>query len=146
MSAALDYKNYLRVQLKGLGLTEHKDAFWSDNNENTNIDESFHIEMGVGGYEINEMSDIISYGLPGTVRIFLDGGADPQDAVDQALDLSETVTSKILANDVRYGGINKKIQRVKLSSIVFQPLEATNDNIIVIVFSFVAEINLDLNC
>lgn len=135
----IEVRTVFRERLEALGYEEHDQPFDPNAIGNTIIDGSFHMQTGfVASGPANQQ--VHSFNFPIVIRVYRRGHLDVLTAYDNAHVEAETILADILDPSVRIGGTIKDIVP---DSIEIQPLDASNDNIIVIEFSFTARLECD---
>ena len=70
---------------------------------------------------------------PLELRVFVEGFRDPKQAIDDAIVASETILSSFLTESIRLG---TDIRDVVPVSVNLEPLDASNDNSVILFLNF----------
>lgn len=128
---------FFRTRLDGLGFIEWDDGFQFDNVPETILNKAYHLQIGtIGGGPANQTTHVFEY--PITLRVHFKGFRDVNSAIDDVVSESETILEDILAPSVRLG---TAIKDVVCDSVNILPLDASNDNNIVLQMEFTSTIN-----
>lgn len=136
-----DVLAYFRTVLDGLGLREWTTAFSSDNIPASILNQSYHLTLDpITGAGSNHQ--VHSFDAPVTLRVFLKGYRDESESVDAAIELGQDVMCAVLDSSTRLGANIKDIVPNSMQPI---PLSSSNDNSIIIEFSFTAKLYITFN-
>jgi hypothetical protein len=127
-------RSYFRTRLDGLGedLSEWRDGFNFENIPDTVLDRAYHIESGP--YTGNQQNQsIIDASAAVTVRVFLKGYLDPAEAIDNGIDLGQTIICDIV-NPINANG--SLVKNVDFSSMAIEPYDQSNDNDAILIIEF----------
>jgi len=128
-----------RQILDGLGYSEWTDGFNSENIPSTILDGTYFLNIGsISASAANQATHEFDYPLE--IRLFFKGYRDPREAIDAAVSQSDNIIGGFLTESVR---LTQEIRDITLTSLNFEPLDASNDNSIIVVFNFSFKI---LNC
>lgn len=136
------FKNYFHKILKDNGFREWNDGFNRDNIPKSVLDKSYFMNYSISTVENGtQMEDNINI----IIEHFFKGYRNPQDAIDQAMELCNSIRLEILDpqtinlfDDVTILGINSVSQTP-------EPLNASNDNSIIVATEFNLRI-IQINC
>ena len=125
----VEFKNYFHTILKNNGLKEWKDGFNRDNIPKSVLDKSYFMSYSISTVENGTtMEDNINI----EIEHFFKGYRNPQDAIDNAMELCNSIRLEILDpqtiasfNEVTILGIDSVSQTP-------EPLNASNDNSIIV--------------
>lgn len=135
MSFLTSVRPFFRTRLNGLGFSEWKDGFQSDNIPRSLLDGAYHIESGlVTPTAPNQQLSVFDSEV--VVRVFFKGFRSPADAIDKALEKAEVILSDILQPDVKHS--LTCIKDIRSEQITVEPLAATNDNSVILTMNFTA--------
>lgn len=117
-----------------LGYTEWTDGFNTENIPASIINESYHIETGtiIGG-PANQRAH--QFQFPVIMKVFLRGYNDPASAIDDALLRGDDILASVLAPTNRIAQA-EDIKDISPGTISIEPLDATNDNSVVLTIEF----------
>ncbi len=138
----VEFKNYFHTILKGNGFKEWKDGFNRDNIPKSVLNKSYFMS-----YEINtvengtQMEDNISI----TLEHFFKGYRNPQDAIDNAMELCNSIRLEILDPQTIASFSEVTILGIDSVSQIPEPLNASNDNSIIVTTSFSLRL-IQINC
>ena len=133
--------DYFSARSKAIGYKEHQDAFNFDNNPDSIIDKTFHIETGTwDGVKLNQTDQEVSCDV--TVRLFFKAFRSTIETRRVAAVESEKLVKECLKHSNRLTGAS--IKNVQLESVNFEPLATSNDNIVVAKHLFSALVILDI--
>lgn len=135
-----DVRPFFRERLEGLGYTEHNQPFEPDEVGANIVDGAFHIETGtISTGPANQRSHTFDYPL--TIRIYKTGYSDILEAYDAALEGADTILADLLQPSVRLGNV-VGIKDIIPNSVQPTALNATNDNVVVVVMVVTARLEL----
>ena len=110
---------------------EHPDGFNRDNISSTNFDKSYFIFPGnLGSVTFDQITDD---SMIWRVELFFKGYRDPQEAIDNAIDVANLFRLQCVKREFCLTGEN--IKNVLLNSMTVNPVD-TNDNLIIIELQF----------
>lgn len=131
---------FFRERLEGLGYTEHDQPFEPTEIGANIVDGAFHMETGtISSGPANQRSRTFEYPL--TIRVYKAGYSDILEAVDAALEEADTILNDLLQPSVRLGNA-VGIKDIVPNSVQPTALDATNDNVVVIVMVLTARLEL----
>lgn len=134
-------RSYFRDRLDGLGFTEWTDGFNVANIPQTISDETYHLETGfIDSGTANQLTHRFDYSI--TVRVFFDGFNNPAAAIDRAIASSETILADVLDPANRLG---LDIKDISPESITVAPRDESNDNDVILIMEFNADIICDFS-
>ena len=131
-------RTLFRERLEGLGYEEHPEPFQPNQIAETLVDRSFHMETGtiVSGAANQTVHD---FEFPITVRVYSKGYDDLLAAYDNAHEIADTILTDLLDQNVRLGD---PVKDIVPDSVNIEPMDLTNDDILVIVLAFTAKLEL----
>jgi len=125
-------RQYFRDRMDSLSYSEWTDGFNFVNIPSTILNRSYHLEVGtISSNAANQHVHEFSY--PITLRLFLKGYRDPSAAIDDSIVEIESIYSNVLSPTNRY---SISIKDVVPNSVSVIPLDASNDNSIIVQFEF----------
>lgn len=134
-------RSYFRTRLDGLGFEEWTDGFNTENIPQTIKDQTYHLGVGfISAERPNQLATRFTY--PVEVRVFFLGYNDPADAIDTAISASEDIMNDLLDPLNRLG---TDIKDVFIGSIQVLPRDESNDNDVILVMEFNADIVCDFS-
>lgn len=126
---------FVRTRMQALGYTEWNDGFNWRNIPSTLLDQSFHVELNPSvGISNNQDSQDIETQF--TVRIFRAPNREPNQLVDTATGLADTVIADLLRASIRTTQV--ELKNVRFNSMTVEQLDVSNDNGIVVTMVFTA--------
>jgi len=129
-------RTYFRDRLDSLDYNEWTDGFNFDNIPETISTDTYHLTTGVISVErSNHLVNRFTY--PVTIRVFFLGYNNPAEAIDTAISASEDILADILSPANRLG---TSIKDVFPSTITVEPRAESNDNSVILVMEFNADI------
>lgn len=130
---------YFRTRLNALGYEEWPDGFDYEQIPETVIDESYHLTVGPISL-VNTTHTVNEFSYPILLRVYLKGFRDPAAAIDDAVERGEAIICDVtkITNATQQG-----IKDVVFGSFEPVPKASTNDNIVLMDFSFTAKVILD---
>lgn len=130
---------HFREIFKGLDFDEFEEAFDLEFLADNNLEDSFHMEsLANVGTEANQQADFFTY--PILVRVFKQGFGDAFSLYD-AVDLEkDRILAEVLKPSNRYQEV---ILKVSCDSIVVVPLDESNDDAMIMEFSFTVTLACD---
>jgi len=132
-----DVRSYFDAVLKAENLKEHDDAFAVDNIARVNFNNSYHVIYTIPA--VTEANDTMYIDQQSwTIQLGFKGFRKPQDALDNAMDISHTIRENLmLPSSITAFNAGKDYPILKISnnSIVAEPVES-NDNSIVVTLEF----------
>lgn len=132
-------KPYFRTKLKTLGHTEWTDAFNFENIPSTVLDKCFHLEFG--NFEPGQQNNnAIEFEQKCIVRMFTKGFVNTATAMDTAITRVEAFIIVALG---RSRLTTTGIKNVKMTSMTFEPIAESNDNVVMARMEFDLQIILD---
>jgi len=138
----VDVRKYFRDRMDTLGFKEWPDGFDFDNIPETIIDKAYHITTG-SITQNSQNQTVVDLSYPITIRLFLKGFRNPAIAIDESIFEGE----KIILECVNAVNANTlSIKNVMFLNMEPQPLDVSNDNIVVLLLSFEARVLLNPNC
>jgi len=134
-------RQYFRDRLDPLGFEEHTDGFNFDNVAQTISEGVYILEVGnIDGSRANQLTHEFIYPL--TIRIIFFGANDPRSTIDRAILASEDILASVLSPANRLG---IEIKDVFPGTITVEPRSESNDNDVILVMSFNADIICDFS-
>ena len=134
-------RSYFRTVMDGLGYEEWTDGFNVENIPQTIKDRTYHLETGfIDSGPANQLTHQFDYSI--TVRAFFKGYNEPAAAIDLAILASEGILAVALDPANRLG---LSIKDISPGSIQVQPRDFTNDNDVVLIMEFNADIICDFS-
>ena len=116
-------RSYLKSRMDGLGYTEWRDGFKTDNIPETISDLSYHILVeSISGGPINHTHQDTDATV--SMKVFYRGYRDVTEAIDTAILGVETIVKDICKVSNR----TSTILNVVFNSVEFSPLNEANDN------------------
>ena len=134
-----EVRPYFRTRLESLNFHEWTDGFNFEEIPESIIDRAYHLTVGsLGLIEVNHTINKIAY--PILLRVYLKGFRDPASAIDDAISEGEDIICEVtkITNATQQG-----IKDVVFGSFEPIPKSETNDNIVLLDFSFTANVILD---
>lgn len=134
MSFAL-IKPYFRSQLAAVGYTsEHLEAVNLGNVPSVTLDRTFHILVsGSSNVSSNQSDQVISANV--VVSVFYAGWQSEIEAIDTATSEAESILKSCVKISDRVSGTGT-LRNVSFISHSVQPIDGTNDNIMVLTLEF----------
>jgi hypothetical protein len=133
MSGVTAIRPYFRTHMNALEYREWKDALNFENIPSTLLDRSYHIETisgsRAGAYD-QAKQDMLQ---DCRIRVFLKGFRTPADAVDDAMVRYDAILARVLDPTRRLG---TELKNIYLQSMAISPLNATNDNSVILELNF----------
>ena len=138
----VEFKNYLKPILESNGLAEWKDGFNRDNIPKNILDKAYFMSYGINTVEngIN-MEDNINV----QIECFFKGFRDPQTAIDDSMELCNSIRLEILSPETIYQFAEMNILGINSVTQVPEPLSTTNDNSIIVTMEFNIRF-IQINC
>jgi hypothetical protein len=134
-------RSYMKTRCNALGFVEHKDAFNFENIARVQFNRAFHLQLGqVSGVKQNQTVQEVNAEV--TVRLFFNGFRTPSDGVDLAIVESEKLIASCLKTENRLGG--EYLKNLRFNSMSVEPFDSTNDNALVSIINFTADVLLDV--
>jgi hypothetical protein len=127
-----DIRPYFNQRLSAQGLAEWSDGFGFENIPDDILDGAFHVEFGEFAGEGQNQNHQVS-GVTVTCRVFKKGYAGPQAAIDEAIQLAQTLVKDCVKPANR---LTQSFKNVVFQSMNVQPLAESNDNSLIIVVVF----------
>lgn len=141
MSSSLSLvRPYFRARMNALGYSEWTDAFNFQNIPSNIINGAYHIESIDVENEALDHGDLVTT-TPVTVRLFLKGFRYPAEAIDKALLKLEDIYKEILSPANRLNGTGG-LRNVLFTSSQLVPFDISNDNGVIVVMRFRAQVNV----
>lgn len=136
---------YFNKVLTDRGYTEHPDAFATDNIPATVIDKSFHTGLGpIAGLGQNHLDQRTEMRV--VLRTYYMGYRTPQEAVDLAIEESEEILKQLVKVEENAGRADTTgMLNVVLNEVALDPLDASNDNAVVVTSSYTVGIVVAVN-
>lgn len=136
------FKNYFHTIFKGSGFKEWKDGFNRDNIPKSVLDKSYFMTYSINTVENGtQMEDNINI----EIECFFKGYRNPQDAIDNAMETVNSIRLEIL-NPVSIASfLEVNILGIDSVSQTPEPLNAYNDNSIIITAEFNLRL-IQINC
>jgi len=130
-------RTYARERvIASTGREEWNDVSWK-NIPRTNLDRYFHVEfLPAFGIQNNQDNQDIDSGF--LIRLFMQPDRYPNEIVDRATELADTVLADILSAGNRTTQLG--IKNVRFDNMAIEPLDTSNDNGLVIQMSFTAHV------
>lgn len=133
-----EVREFFRGRLESLGYREHDEPFIPEEIGANIVDEAFHLETGsITGGPANQRVHGFSY--PITLRVYKTGYKNLNQAYDNSMEIADTILADLLAPGVRIGTVIKNITPETIQPL---PLSVTNDNVIVLTFTFTIDLQL----
>jgi len=128
-------RDYYRLRLKAVDpdFREWEDGFSFDNIPSNILDGSWHLTFNPFTYT-GTAQTCLGFSCPVVLRVFLKGHRCPQDAIDKALDLADSIISEICAPVNRLS--QAYIKNVLPSNVDIQALDSSNDNAVILILGF----------
>ncbi len=133
--ALKDVRALFRSSMESIGYEEWPDSFDFSNIPQSALDDRFHIEDGSISFAAQHQAFEVNYPL--TIRVFKKGGLSPTQAVDDGLDIADSVLAVVLAPANRFGA---GIKGVVINSVLPEPYSASDDNDVIIKLEFTAKL------
>jgi len=125
---------YFIARAKAVGLKEHLDAFNEENVASTTVNNSFHVLLSsFAGRKLNQHDQEIDCGV--TLTFWIKGYRKPIEALDAAVQKSETLLKEVVKNSNRLG---QCLKNVVFNNVSYEPLSEDNDNAIKVTMTFTA--------
>lgn len=139
--ALTDVRAYFRTRMNALNYKEWRDGFNFENIPVSLLDGSYHITSGqiVGGDASQSGYEFL---YPVTVRLFLKGYRKPIDAIEDSIEKGENIFNEVLKATNRLG-TGATILNISNPTMEPLPLDASNDNAVILEMQFVARV---INC
>lgn len=136
---------YFNSVLTARGYTEHTDAFATDNIPATVMDKSFHLGLGpITGLGQNQMDQTTEMAV--VLRTYYMGYRTPQEAVDIAIEEAEEILKQLVKVEENAGRTDTAgILNVVLNEVALDPIDASNDNAVVVTSSYTVRIVVAVN-
>lgn len=136
---------YFNAILETLEYREWPDAFATDNIPDTVLDKSFHVGIGpIAGTKQNHLDQETEMQV--VLRTYFKGYRNPQEALDTAIAETETVVKEaIKVSDVGGRLSTAGILNVVFNEAAFDPIDASNDNAVVVTSSYTVRIIVGVN-
>ncbi len=130
-------RTYFRERLDGLGYTEWKDGFAVDNIPETILDRAYHVFIeSISGGPINHTHQDTESEV--VVRLFYRGYRMASEAIDESIDGVES----IIADVCKVANRTATLLNVVFNNADFSPLNAENDNSVLVEMRFSARVIL----
>lgn len=131
-------RTLFRERLEGLGFTEHDQPFQPNQIGETIIDDSFHMETGtISSSFANQI--VHSFDFPIIIRVYKRGFVDLLTAYDDIHQTADDIYNDLLHPDIRIG---TDIKDIVPDTMDIVPVDASNDNILVLELVFTARLEL----
>lgn len=138
----VEFKNYFHSILNANGFKEWKDGFNRDNIPKSTLDKSYFMSYSINTVENGiTMEDNINV----TLETFFKGYRDPQTAIDNAMELMNTVRLEILDPETIASFVDVNLLGIDSVSQTPTPLNTSNDNSIIITTEFNVRL-IQINC
>lgn len=125
-------KPYFREIMDTLDFTEWSDYFDTTNIPSNILDRSYAITLGpINGEGQNHLDQETLTTV--SLSIFVQGYRDPQQAIDDSIQIGESVILECLKVENR---LTAPIKNVVFNSMEFSPLSETNNNAVIINLEF----------
>lgn len=126
---------YARDMMNALGYSEWTGGFNYENIPATLFDTVYHVELEqFTGIKNNQDNQEIE--CPFIVRYFVNGGREPNVAIDATMVKADTIISKFLKASNRLTQAN--IKDIKFNNVSITSLNGTNDNSMILTLRFTA--------
>ena len=128
---------YARGRLEALGLTEWIDGFNAENIPSTQLDNTFMVDLGTITTRQMNQTDLVLE-VPFIVTIFKSVIRDNNQRIDDAISSADSVIDEMLkvSNRLNQSVTGDYLKDVKFSSMAIEPLNATDDNGVVVKMEF----------
>jgi len=140
--ALSDVRTYFKTRMSTLNYTQWLDAFNFENIPSYILNSVYHLDTRLTNQVRHSQYDL-ELTMQAEIRTFLHGYADPESAYDDSYDKIELILKECLK--IKNAKVQKNIKNVNLSSIDISPIDATNDNILLVTITFDVFIILDVN-
>jgi hypothetical protein len=130
-----EIKPYFRAQLAAVGyVAEHLDAVNLDNVPSVTLDRTFHILVTGSQSRSASLSDQ-TLGASVVVSVFYAGWQSEIEAIDTATSEAEAILKSCVKISARTTGTGT-LRNIEFVSHSVQPIDGTNDNIMVLTLEF----------
>ena len=130
-------RSYLKTRMDGLGFTEWRDGFATDNIPETVLDRAYHVLVeNIDGGPINHTHQTMSIQV--SLKVFFRGYRDVTEAIDDSILSVETIVKDLCKVSNR----TSELLNVIFNGAAFTPLNAFNDNSVLVDMDLTAEIIL----
>jgi hypothetical protein len=136
-----EVRPYFRTILDTRGYGEWKDGFATDNIPASALDRSFHIQLGpISGLKQNQSDQESEVAV--TLRTYYKGYRDPLEAIDFAISETEAIVKECVK-------VVNRAETTGILNVIFQesnidPIDASNDNAVVVTSSYSVRVILDV--
>lgn len=131
---------YFKTRCETVGLKQHMDVFNLDNIPSSVMDLSYHIGAPrIDGTKLNQNDQEISASID--ISFFIKGARLVSDAIDKAISKSNDLIVEAQKPVNRIGVL---IKNVSLSSVIYEPIDASNDNSVKCTVSFNCVLTIQL--
>lgn len=136
---------YFNAILETKEYREWPDAFAVDNIPDNVLDKSYHVSIGlIAGIRQNQLDQETEVEV--VVRTFHKGYANPQEAIDFAISETESIMKEcVKVSDVGGRVSTAGILNVVFNEAAFDPLDASNDNSIVVTSTYTVRVIVCVN-
>lgn len=128
-----DVRPYFQTRMTSLALNEWQNPFDVDNIPENIIDNVYQVTVGPISQQSFNQSDL-ALNVPANLKLFVKAYREHMTAYDSAVALANSVLIEVLNPANRLTQTN--IKTINLDSVSFDPLDPTNDNIIVVNMQF----------
>lgn len=135
----VDVKPTFDACLKTLGYKEWPDGFNTENIPSTRLKSAYHVDVSEG-QGISQNQNDLEIDVPVTVRLFKCGFRYAGEAKSEAIKIVETALNEIQKPSRRLG--SSGIKNIRFNSFVLEPIDQSNDNVILITMEFTASVIL----
>lgn len=136
---------YFNAILEAKGYREWDDAFAVDNIPDTVMDKSYHVGMGpFDGIKQSQLDQETACTV--VLRTYYKGYARPQEALDLAISETETIMKEC----VKVQQVGGRVSTAGILNVVFNeaaldPIDASNDNAIVVTSNYTVRVMIGVN-
>jgi len=139
MSAFTAIRPYFRSNLVALGFKEWTDGFKVENIPSAKLEKAFHIESPTGSRRNSYDQQAQDVEIDVTIRTFRKGFKDPASAIDTTMSDLDTILTRCLASERRFGA---QIKNITYNNHTISAINDTNDNAVLLEINFICFIIL----
>ena len=126
---------YFRDKMTLLGYTEWEDEFNIENIPRSQLDSTYHIEIGlITGSEASHTCFDFDFPVTITIHSCITNASGSSKAAEEMLEVSDNILCSLLLLEDRYS--QEGFLKVTPTSVDFEPISSSNDNVIKVRLEF----------
>lgn len=136
---------YFNAILNQLEYREWVDGFATDNIPDSVLDKSYHVGLGpIDGIRQNQLDQETEFSV--VLRTYHKGYRNSQEAIDTAVAEAEAIMKRLVKVEEIDGRVNTAgILNVLFNEAAFDPIDASNDNAVVVTSSYTVRVVIAVN-